>query len=120
MFKTDFKLEDYLCKLSDGLRRNMTRFRLSSHKLPIQQLRYIDVPRQNRLCNLCNNGEVGDEFHYLFSCPHGEISLLRTISIRKYFYTRPNTLKLHELMNAKTKKKLSKLAKFIGTIVSQF
>jgi hypothetical protein len=29
---------------------------------------YKNIARENRICPLCNNGEIGDEFHYLFKC----------------------------------------------------
>jgi hypothetical protein len=31
--------------------------------------RWKNIARENRICPLCNNGEIGDEFHYLFKCP---------------------------------------------------
>ena len=26
--------------------------------------------RENRICPLCNNGKIGDQFHYLFKCQY--------------------------------------------------
>ena len=39
-----------------------------AHKFPIEQGRYKNIPREQRICNLCCNNRVGDEFHYLFIC----------------------------------------------------
>jgi hypothetical protein len=38
--------------------------------LPIQVEtgRYNNVPREERYCPLCTNGEIEDEFHILFNC----------------------------------------------------
>ena len=30
--------------------------------------RWQDVARENRKCLLCNSGDIGDEFHYIFMC----------------------------------------------------
>ena len=38
--------------------------RLSAHNLSVESGRYSNIPRQKRVCNLCNLDEVGDEFHY--------------------------------------------------------
>lgn len=40
-------------------------FRTSNAKLPIERGRWYDIPRENRLCTICNCIEIGDEFHYL-------------------------------------------------------
>ena len=50
-----------------------TQIRLSAHKFPIEKGRYKNIPREQRICNLCCNNLVGDEFHYLFIC--NELSL---------------------------------------------
>jgi hypothetical protein len=37
------------------------------------QLKMVDgknIARENRICPLCNNGEIGDTFHYLFKCQY--------------------------------------------------
>ena len=49
----------------------LIKIRLSNHKLPveIQSWRMFLKPREERICNICNLGEVGDEFHYLARCP---------------------------------------------------
>jgi hypothetical protein len=40
------------------------------HKLPVENGRWENIARENRICPLCNNGEIGDEFHYLFKCQY--------------------------------------------------
>jgi hypothetical protein len=50
------------------LRRNFTRFRISSHSLQIERGRYQGALRQNRLCLRCTSGEIDDEKHFLISC----------------------------------------------------
>ena len=48
------------------LSRDVIRFRLGSHILPIETGRWSRKPRQDRLCDRC--GVVGDEKHALFNC----------------------------------------------------
>ena len=63
-FKTNFGLENYLKILSNfELRRSITKFRISAHKLMIEQGRYIGIPSQNRICSKCSLNEVEDEIH---------------------------------------------------------
>ena len=49
-------------------RRALTKFRTSSHNLPIETDRYEGIDdRNHRLCPLCNEA-IGDEAHYLTEC----------------------------------------------------
>ena len=45
---------------------DIIRFRLGSHNLPIETGRWSRVPREERLCRVCN--VLGDEKHVLFTC----------------------------------------------------
>ena len=45
------------------------KFRTLNHRLPIEVGRWRNIIRENRICNLCNGRNLGDEFHYLFECP---------------------------------------------------
>ena len=42
------------------------KFRLGSHKLPIETGRWNRTPRNERICSTC--GVLGDEPHYLHVC----------------------------------------------------
>ena len=37
--------------------------------LHIETGRFRNIRVENRLCTLCNNNQVEDEFHFLFFCP---------------------------------------------------
>ena len=53
--------------LSSGNNADLiTRFRLGSHRLPIETGRWSRTPRLDRLCHICN--VLGDEYHFLFDC----------------------------------------------------
>jgi hypothetical protein len=71
-----------------------------------------------QLCPLCNHAELSDELHYLFNC--SALSQHRVLYLKKYYFVRPNTLKMHQLFNCNSKKQMYNLAKFVSIIMSQF
>ena len=70
IFKSDFKLENYLCVLPFRLSSQLCKFRTCNHHLPIEQGRFNHIPRDERLCKLCDESAIGDEFHYIFKCSY--------------------------------------------------
>ena len=64
LFKYNFSFESYLLYLSEKKRKHLTKFRISSDKLEIEQGRYHKLPIANRICGLCKT-EVGDAIHFL-------------------------------------------------------
>ena len=71
LFKKKFCFEEYLTYLPSILRQRVLKFRRSNHRLPIQQRRSLDIPRDERICTVCDSGEVG-KFHYLLNCSNEE------------------------------------------------
>ena len=70
-FKDEYSTSDYLYQLRHyDERQNFVKFKISNHKLMIEHGRYqIDhLPRENRLCPLCNSNQVEDEINFLFQC----------------------------------------------------
>ena len=120
IFKTSFNLEQYLITLPKSARTNLLKFRLCSHKLPIQQLRYRNIPRHERICTFCNKLEIGDEYHYLFVCDNQIISNERQRLLSRYYFIRHNTFKFEQLFNTKSRTKLIKLGRFVGLIIGLF
>ena len=78
------------------------------------------MPREERWCLKCDRHEIGDEFHYLFNCSHPVIKENRKVLLPKYFQYHSNVIKMQELFNSKSKKRLFKLSKFIAIILSLF
>ena len=76
-------LEEYLTYLPSILRQRVLKFRLSNHRLPIQQRRSLGTPRGERICTVCDTGEVGDEFHYLLNCSNENVKRNRTNYVDK-------------------------------------
>ena len=67
--KSSYRRETYIDYVRDiQTRKYITQIRLSAHKFPIKQGCYKNIPREQRICNLCCNNLVGHEFHYLFVC----------------------------------------------------
>ena len=75
--KHNLKLEKYLSITNTEHRKALTRFRTSSHNLPIERGRYSNIVRNNRLCHLCNLGNVGDEYHATMICNKKELCIIR-------------------------------------------
>tara|TARA_B110000196_G_scaffold86649_1_gene75141 strand:- start:271 stop:3555 length:3285 start_codon:yes stop_codon:yes gene_type:complete len=112
-------LEHYLSKLNFIERRILCRFRTGNHKLPITESRYVAGGRGVDVtqCKLCKLSDLCDEYHVLFVCKF--FVEQRKKYLKKYFYNRPNTLKMHALFNSNPKQ-LSQLVKFIKLILSNF
>ncbi len=74
--KNDFSYEKYLNNTCNS--KELTRFRLSCHWLPIERMRYLrpKPDRKLRICSLCNNG-MGTEFHVLYKCKSNALTQLR-------------------------------------------
>ena len=68
-FKKDYKMEKYLTIINNrNIRKVISQFRLSNHKLQIERRRYENISRDQRICKLCDSGEIEDEFHFTFKC----------------------------------------------------
>ena len=51
------------------------------------------------MCTLCEESDIGDEFHYLFVCNFFHNSHVKFLY--HYYYTRPSTYKFKQLINSK-------------------
>ena len=70
-FKHEYKAEEYLDMAPTMYaKRDYIKFRTSNHKLAVEILRYKRpiVPREQRLCELCTEDKIEDEFHMIFEC----------------------------------------------------
>ena len=65
-----FCLQNYVTKsLTCNVITAICKIRCSSHKLSIEQGRYMSVERNQRLCLMCNLSDIEDEFHFILKCP---------------------------------------------------
>ena len=69
---------------------------------------------------VCDSGEVGGEFYYLFNCFNENVKRNRTKYVDKYYRHHPNVPTFCSLTNMTSKSKNVKLAKFISCIFELF
>ena len=107
-----FQRAAYLDKLiSPKLRRALSKLRLSSHILHIETGPHRSIPRNERICTLCNIGDVEDEYHFVMICPlYKEI---RNMHIRRYYVNRPNMLKFVQLLKSENFNVLKSLSIYV-------
>ena len=74
--------ENYLIDLPDALKYIVCKFSTVNHNLPIETGRYTRIQKNERVCKMCNSGQLGgDEFHFCLEC-------LALIELRIQFFTR--------------------------------
>ena len=95
-YKRNFKFETYIDNLNFDIRKIVSRFRLSNHILPIEKLRYENVKREERLCNVCNLNTIGNENHYMLWCQNNEIKAIRENFVTKTIKIVPELIKMDE------------------------
>ena len=114
LVKNKFGYEKYLDLAKyKSYRQNITKIRMSSHKLRIETGRYgrNRIDRNERLCQICNCGDIEDEYHFIIIC--SKYSDIRKKYIAKYYLQRPSMYKFLELLSNKNHKILDNLAIFI-------
>ena len=119
VIKTDFTQEKYLVELNYHQRVAMSKFRCRSNYLPISSSRFVNLDDSlgSVICPLCNNQDMGDEFHYLFICPFFEDERKQCLNIVP---TYPDLFYTHNLFNSRDISQLSKLANFVDLIMKIF
>ena len=69
LYKCDFQLEPYFNFIKNQrYLRAFVSIRLRAHPLEVERGRHYGVPRQNRLCRMCNSDCVEDEKHFMLVC----------------------------------------------------
>ena len=68
LFKTEPGIEKHLTEIKNvSIRQQVTKFRLSNHRLAIETGRYEGLEPEKRFCTFCPD-KVEDEAHFLFKC----------------------------------------------------
>ena len=117
LFKCSLNYENYLNMLTLQLRVSMTKFRCRNTKLPVVTGAYCNTPYNERLCNMCNLHEIGDEFHFIFKCSYFKKE--RKKYLNNHYTKTPSIIKFHELFNS-TGATLINLCYFIKCIIVCF
>ena len=115
-FKQSLKFEPYLL-LPRTISQTLLKFRTSNHNLPIETGRWSGIPREDRLCPLCNSPAIADEFHYLFKCP--ALSEDRIILLSNEYFNWPNLIKMKKLLCSSKTKTLRNLSQFIKIVTKK-
>lgn len=111
-FKLNFIQASYLNTVNvEAHMKALARFRCSSHNLEIEEGRYRNIIRSERLCRRCNMNQVESEYHFLLICPF--YRELRLTLLDNYYYTWPNMNKFNKLMSTTKRSVIIKLAKFV-------
>ena len=111
LFKTDFALEPYLLTLSYNNRITLCKFRVSDHKLAIELGRHLNIPKAERYCNLCQQGKIGNEYHFLLEC--NALVIIRRKYMSEMYHTNHSNWKFKKIPNCHDEKELLKLSIFI-------
>ena len=90
------------------------KFRTTNHRLPIETGRWQGLPLCDRICTLCKNNQIADEFHYILECK--TLSNVRKNYLGNYYSSRPNVIKFMEIMSTSNEKMMKKLCIFIQKI----
>ena len=112
MFKTKFEFEPYLHIIKQNKYRiALSKFRLSSHNLEIEQGRYYNIERAERKCKICCTNLIENEYHFMLTCPL--YSHLRRKYFKSYYCRWPTLTKFKSLMSTTNKCELLQIAKYI-------
>ena len=115
--KSNFGFEKYLNSLHFNYRKDLTRLRISSHRLSIEIGRYARINRSNRTCPKCSLGVLGDETHFLLECPTYQASRVHLIKVVvnncRNFNVMSNYDKFFWLLNCENDKIIQELANFV-------
>lgn len=117
VFKQNPNFEFYLM-LPHSIYLPIVKFRTSNYKLPVETGRWHNIPLNERKCTLCNQNDLGDDMHYLLKCSFFDTD--RRELLKPYYYTRPNMIKLQNLLTCNNKTVLAKLSKFMKLIMNKF
>ena len=111
-FKQCFVYERYLDVLNiRKFRFIYASFRSSSHDLEIERGRYNNIERSLRLCRLCEDNCIEDEYHVLLCCDI--YSDLRVLYLPYKYFTNPTQHKFAILMATQNEKLIKSVATYL-------
>ena len=82
---------------------------IHAHSLKIETGRYLNIDRQERICDFCNDSE--DEFHFILKCKKYDMPKKY---IKPYYWKKPSAFKLVQfLLSVCNIKELNNLGNFL-------
>ena len=82
-FKDNLKFENYLINVSKFYYSKIYKYRTGNHRLQVETGRWDDIPLNGRTCKICTTDDIGDEYHYLFTCDFYKSD--RKLYLKPYF-----------------------------------
>ncbi len=68
-FKSCYDKDPYVCSIYNcGHREILAKFRSGILPLSIESRNFQNIPREFRLCTICNDNVIEDETHLIFYC----------------------------------------------------
>ena len=89
----------------------ITRYRICAHNLNIETGRFYKIDRCARLCTNCDHRAIEDEYHFILECP--KYVDIRNKYIKTYYWKRPSSFKLVQLLSVRNLKELNNLGKYL-------
>ena len=112
MYKQNIICEQYLFSVEKfSLKKLLCKLRLGILNLEITAGRYDGIPREERLCRLCETGSVEDEMHFVLVCNYFVTE--RQKFIPRYFYYNPSVPKFAQLMQSQNDVIIRKLSRYV-------
>ena len=93
---------------------------MSSHKFMVERGRWRrpKINYNERLCTLCTEHDIEDEYHIVLKCEY--FKDIREKYIKKYYYVRPSMYKLQQLMNTASKQEQFRLMLFAKLVLYEY
>ena len=115
LFKPLHERERYLSIVHSQTYKLVLKFRTCNHRLPIETGRYNNIERRFRLCQQCEQHQLGDEYHYLCKCTNPDIVDARCRFLPNVFNFNFQRF-CNFLSNLKDEETVINLAKFLKVI----
>ena len=117
IFKQNLEMEDYLVQLEDDATYTIAKFRTRTHHLPVTKNRFLNDNSEDITWPLCQGGDVGDEFHYLYKCSYFNESRAKYLSNNPH--NTPDIICMQSILDG-SKDHLENIAKFRKLIMKKF
>ena len=124
-FKNSYGQSPYLSILNPKLREVVCKFLTRNHNLPVTANRFTKKGQSGLLptfCYFCKNNAIGDELHYLFSCPcldKERQTFLKPLFEESADFLDPTHL-FCVLFGSKEPRILAQVAKFVESLLERF
>ena len=68
LLKDYLNFEKYLINVLKFNFSKIIKYRTGNHRLPNETGRWDNIPLNERKCKICTTDDIGNEYHYLFTC----------------------------------------------------